>query len=337
VTRALRFRRLARSVGTVALGVLLGLAAGEGIVRVTGVDHRYVERHVFRMVGCADNFEVDPDPRVRYRGRRGVHECLSETVTFNSLGFRGPERPAAKPPGVTRVLVVGGSNVFGLRVDDAGTWPAQLERRLNRDRPGRYEVWNGGLPGYVTSQGVVAAERALSVAAFDAVIFALSNADDFPFLKDTPVAPFFEREPALWKEVVAPPLLAFPSGTSPAFRRALIGHFRLYRTGLLAATALGARRGKWAQYFAFGEDPDVLRRFVAAHPEVRSCVFLCPGCGRSITSLRPLYTGLTVPFLDLRDETLPPPFHAIHPSFQVMTWYADKLAAWLWREGLVPK
>jgi lysophospholipase L1-like esterase len=68
-------------------------------------------------------------------------------VQFNSHGHRGPERPVAKPPGVFRVLALGGSTTvsFPYVTDPASAWPAQLERRLAEKTGAPVEVINGGL------------------------------------------------------------------------------------------------------------------------------------------------------------------------------------------------
>jgi lysophospholipase L1-like esterase len=59
--------------------------------------------------------------------------------TLNSLGFRTPERPFAKAPGVKRIVCLGGSTTFG-GATDAETWPALLEARLNAVYASRVRV-----------------------------------------------------------------------------------------------------------------------------------------------------------------------------------------------------
>jgi lysophospholipase L1-like esterase len=51
-----------------------------------------------------------------------------------------------------RILTLGDSCTFGLGVDDAQTWPAQLQQLLNADGD-RVEVINAGVPGYSAFQG----------------------------------------------------------------------------------------------------------------------------------------------------------------------------------------
>jgi lysophospholipase L1-like esterase len=75
-------------------------------------------------------------------------------VQFNSHGHRGPERPVAKPPGVFRILALGGSTTvsFPYVPDPASAWPAQLERLLAETTGARVEVINGGLHAATTAE-----------------------------------------------------------------------------------------------------------------------------------------------------------------------------------------
>ena len=66
------------------------------------------------------------------------------TVTFNDLGFRDLPFTREKKPGEFRILAVGDSFTFGSGVQDADTWPQQLEARLRDERSEPVEVINAG-------------------------------------------------------------------------------------------------------------------------------------------------------------------------------------------------
>ena len=70
-----------------------------------------------------------------------------EKWRINSHGFRGPEITMAKPEGVVRILVVGASETFGLYESPGMEFPAQLQQKLDRAKPGRYQVLNSGCAG----------------------------------------------------------------------------------------------------------------------------------------------------------------------------------------------
>lgn len=68
---------------------------------------------------------------------------------INGYGFRGPDYPLAKPPGVQRIVLIGDSFAFGEGVRFEHTLGERLERRLN-DRGGGaapVEVLNLGVGG----------------------------------------------------------------------------------------------------------------------------------------------------------------------------------------------
>lgn len=74
-------------------------------------------------------------------------------VDVNSLGFRGPEIPIPKPPGVFRIFAVGESTTFGWKGirSHEEAWPALLEAKLRAAHPDRqFEVVNAGVPGYTS-------------------------------------------------------------------------------------------------------------------------------------------------------------------------------------------
>ncbi len=68
----------------------------------------------------------------------------------NSLGYRNNEFPLEKPSGVYRIVVLGGSSTYDVRIEDnAKTFTAQLEKLLKEQYNYKnVEVINAGVPGY---------------------------------------------------------------------------------------------------------------------------------------------------------------------------------------------
>lgn len=64
---------------------------------------------------------------------------------FNQWGLRGQDFPLLPPTGVRRVLLLGGTTVFGLGVRESDTLARRLENRLNEGQSGPYQVINAGL------------------------------------------------------------------------------------------------------------------------------------------------------------------------------------------------
>jgi len=66
---------------------------------------------------------------------------------INAHGMRGPETPLDKPPGVTRIMIYGGSHVFDLNRSDTDDWPRAVEELLQQAGMDQVEVINAGIPG----------------------------------------------------------------------------------------------------------------------------------------------------------------------------------------------
>ena len=93
-------------------------------------------------------------PTIFYPHRRLTYALIPNLDYYgwfkiNSLGFRGREIAARKPPETIRIVCLGGSTTFDTGVvGTAVPWPDVLERELGRVFPDkRIEVLNLGIPG----------------------------------------------------------------------------------------------------------------------------------------------------------------------------------------------
>lgn len=122
----------------------------------------------------------------------GKTSVFGKTASLNRLGYRSPERPLAKPAGVSRVLVAGGSTTFDvLADDDAAAWPNQLEARL-RGEGRSVEVWNAGFPGWTSQENVISlAIRDLDLQPDVAVFY--QGINDLQPASHQPFDPQYER------------------------------------------------------------------------------------------------------------------------------------------------
>ena len=116
-------------------------------------------------------------PNLSVRKAFGGHERVV-TVTTNTFGLRGPELPAAKPPGTRRILALGDSFTFGdaVQVDEA--WPHQLEQRLNTSADRRHEVVNAGVGGYGTAHELLLSRALIPSVQPDLVVLGFSVVND---------------------------------------------------------------------------------------------------------------------------------------------------------------
>jgi len=136
---------MSRWLGNLAVmlfGLVLGFLLLEGGVRLAG----------FRPYSSM----ADPLLGHRYRPNADylhVGEEGRSNGRYNSAGWRDAEHDEAKPPGTTRILVLGDSYVAAFQVPLDSTFHRRLERRLNdRALPGhRFEVVALGADGNGTA------------------------------------------------------------------------------------------------------------------------------------------------------------------------------------------
>jgi hypothetical protein len=142
---SMRLRPLLSSAALLALGIAAALALGEAAARWLEAARATGELrglHEFR-----------PDRSWLYGLRPGAEKRLSETgdalYRINQDGFRGPRHTRPRPPGTTRILVLGDSIAFGYAVEEASAFPRVLERELAARASGAaIEVVNLGVGGY---------------------------------------------------------------------------------------------------------------------------------------------------------------------------------------------
>jgi lysophospholipase L1-like esterase len=115
----------------VMISFLVALLFAEGIARIV-----YKERFVvFELHGI---HRASPNPEVVYELRPGAeltffYKDQGEEITYdiNSLGLRGSEVTNNKPPRTFRVVTLGDSVTFGVRVDQPDIYSARLQEMLN--------------------------------------------------------------------------------------------------------------------------------------------------------------------------------------------------------------
>lgn len=131
-----------------AASVFVALLLGEAAVRV--------------FTDVTQGLEIR-DPELGRRHVRGWRGEVYSTETkrriplrFNRDGFRGPDRPFAKPAGVTRIAILGDSMIAGLEVEEEHTLVRRLEELLHASHPERrFEVFNFGVGGASPGQALV--------------------------------------------------------------------------------------------------------------------------------------------------------------------------------------
>jgi lysophospholipase L1-like esterase len=92
------------------------------------------------------------DPLLGWRLRPHTTAYREAVIAVNAQGHRGPERAIPKPPGTQRILFLGDSIAYGLRLNDNQTYPRKIETLLHSLTGQTVECVNTGVPGYSTWQ-----------------------------------------------------------------------------------------------------------------------------------------------------------------------------------------
>jgi lysophospholipase L1-like esterase len=142
----------ARNLALAAIAIAFSVGAVELGLRVFS-PQVYRQPHVWQH-----------DAEIGWAHRPGSHGRLVQPefdveVRINAEGLRGPDRPAAKPPGTYRLLVLGDSFAEGWGVAEEQTFAARLEALLGARLGHPVEVMNLGVAGYGSDQALLAFAR----------------------------------------------------------------------------------------------------------------------------------------------------------------------------------
>ena len=330
-------RQIRRKSAVFAISCLVGLFCVELFISINAYDWEIILHMLGYQNADAQSHEPVDDTRLIYRLKPGDFDNEGKYfVSINKLGFRDPERVEVKRDGVFRILCYGGSNVYGLGLNNGETWPAQLEAELNKVIPGKFEVWNGGACAYVPTQIVTVAREGIEKYDPDLVILGLSNGGGRPFLYGHPVKPYFNKHDELWEEFFTEDCLPFPSFLPYDVKLFAVTKLRLYR--FIAATlASPHERCKWYvnEEHEIRNIADTREFLFWAKDRVPVCFFIYPGGLIEKGKYRPYEELTDTPVFKLYGTDMPKEYLDIHPPAHVMQWYGEQFALWLKESNLL--
>jgi len=217
------------------------VASGLEVVARLATDASDFERYGQRVAtwmdtGLADfNGCLEPDVRSFWRLAPNRSLPVDRSRPFlgeiaNAAGLRGRE---LTPPreGVLRVLALGDSCTFGFAATEDEAWPARLEVLLRAGLGRDVEVFNAGVPGYSSFQGLGAAERWMSQVSPDVVLLCFGWNDSSIWDGRTDAEHATSRSAGTWERLEA----------SRAFLVLRKLMFSLRRSGGAAGDALAPR------------------------------------------------------------------------------------------------
>jgi hypothetical protein len=336
------------------LGLFVGLVLAEAVARVAALEARWLPDLAYYQGVDVDMHRPSSVPGLLYELRPGAVASIPaeeaegvedehawwtdpRIIEVNELGHRGPERTPAKPPGVYRILALGGSNTFGAAVSNGESWPGALERSLAAQTGRKVEVWNLGVNGYVTAQKLTQARDALRRFAPDLLLFQLYNTGPRNILlsKEVDVVAAFHDAPSLYRET----LLWSPS-ESEKIRSWLWGRAHLYRAIVLALN----RRARVDEQGKFGAPHELLDLRSERRAAEEFSIFVRDEAGEvpvwilfGAEGPGPAWCeDIGVPVIELeREPDIPdlPGARHIHPGADVYSWYGEKIAEKLVEAG----
>jgi lysophospholipase L1-like esterase len=146
-----------RALATRGLATLVGLVLGLVLAELTVRAYAHIAGGRGRRIAARDPLGAiyEPFGNFGYRPTPGkVEHFPNDTrATYNSMAYRGPLVGVAKPKGVYRIVLLGGSTTVGYGVNDDQTIDWYMRRQLREQFPGAcFEVVNLALGGYDSYQ-----------------------------------------------------------------------------------------------------------------------------------------------------------------------------------------
>ena len=344
-------------------GFVFAVLSGELFVRAFNTDFLLIKKILYIQLHRPTIHKVSADARRLYElgpdtvlvndGCIHPKETKYKThdVTVNKLGFRGREYPRFKKKGICRIIVFGGSNTFGPAVSDEDTYPAQMQKIFDEKYPGKVEVWNAGISGYVMSQDAAYAESAVKEFDPDLLIFQDTNLGRRAFLAKTTsveLKGLFGKNSELFVENI--PFFGTGNGSlryrindllilKSAFYRAF--YVTLFACRWNIQNQMRPTResfeDRWEAYANEVSERD-LDSFTGRHKDKKIVLFyLSDGeYHRHLAAIKMRENMSAFVLNVLNNRNAPTEQQDAHPPSHVYAWYARELCGFLVRNGYVP-
>ncbi|MFH1209151.1 MAG: hypothetical protein V1673_06335 [Candidatus Omnitrophota bacterium] len=356
----------------VVCGTLFAFLASELILRAFSVDLRLLRKTLYYQCAMPPLHRTSSDAQrlfelVPHNSMRGIspepdfkdpkYANKTYAININALGFRGKGFAPLKKPGVFRIVVFGGSNTFGMNVNDEDTYPAQMQKIFDEEYPGKVEVWNAGMCAYVMSQDVAYAETVIKKFDPDLLIFQDTNRGRRAFhykitfkelkgLFHKNNELFIENIEPLWEQSVPreEKMRYFLASTGTKIHRSLVAASALYRTfcislyscmGVFSHDPVLSITKKFGRFWGFSGqfiNNRELNLFTERHKDKKILLFFVTDyaseVGHSGFIMRSNMGNFVLP-----SEGKPPEYQKIHPPSYVYAWYARELCDFLEQKG----
>ena len=117
---------------------------------ITQISCEFEQNEIFQNFGEVEKRQLCLDfYNLKTTGDEIIPNQSTDSITINSMGFRGTEFSEVKPPSEYRIFMVGGSTMFGAgATSDETTIPGYVQQFLNENNPKfDVDVINAGIQG----------------------------------------------------------------------------------------------------------------------------------------------------------------------------------------------
>jgi lysophospholipase L1-like esterase len=147
--------KIRRGLAVFAVTFISLLTPFEVYLRVFGDVETVDDRRQASVTYFYDGYTgVRPRPNQQIRRESPENPGAETLVEMNGRGYRSEADFAPRPEGVTRIVILGGSQVWDLYADNNQDWPHLVGVNLNANGHPDVEVINAGVPGYNSSQSL---------------------------------------------------------------------------------------------------------------------------------------------------------------------------------------
>ncbi|HLH44782.1 MAG TPA: SGNH/GDSL hydrolase family protein [Bryobacteraceae bacterium] len=129
--------------------LVLAVVLAEAVLRIVGPPDGRVHLEAFAQYDPLLGWKISPNVSTRI-----VTQDYTTNVQYGPKGLRGRDHPYEKPPGVSRILILGDSMVDGYSVPIEDRVSEVLEAKLGPE----FDVVNLGVSGYSTDQEMLMLE-----------------------------------------------------------------------------------------------------------------------------------------------------------------------------------
>ena len=161
------------------IGIIILLLVIEVVANVwwvTQINCEFEQNEIFQNFDEAEKRQLCLDfYNLKTLGDEIIPNQNVDSITINSLGFRGDEFSEIKPSNTYRIFLVGGSTMFGAgATSDKATIPGYLQHHLNeKDFEFDIEVINSGIQGADSNTELKSIKQKLVMLSPDLLIICL--------------------------------------------------------------------------------------------------------------------------------------------------------------------